>query len=229
MPRATAWPSLFRCPQAGLGTWRHAAVVSSSDVLAVPKSVPLEVAATLTSGASTALRLLSDFGSVSSGDVVVQSGGESAVGEAVVQLASKRGVKTVTFVKVRTEAVLLVGVVSYWESVWSGRSVPADSHRWMMFYREMRGGVFFGEMRGRRHAGARPRLPTPACGAWRHALPPRAPTRHAHCACELQLTRECRSRNCLLWSPHDVFPFSFPSRLPFLPRSTGKCRVHHDG
>ncbi|GAB0491272.1 hypothetical protein MMPV_002524 [Pyropia vietnamensis] len=89
--------------KAGLGTWRHAAVLSSSDVLAVPKSVPLAVAATLTSGASTALRLLSDFGSLSSGDVVVQSGGESAVGEAVAQLAAKRGVKTVTFVKENAE------------------------------------------------------------------------------------------------------------------------------
>lgn len=127
LPRATARPSFVRCPQAGLGTWRHAAVVSSSDVLAVPKSVPLEVAATLTSGASTALRLLSDFSPLSSGDVVVQSGGESAVGEAVVQLAAKRGVKTVTFVKVRMEAVLFVGVVSYGEAVWSGRSVPGDA------------------------------------------------------------------------------------------------------
>lgn len=219
LPRATARPSFFRCPQAGLGTWRHAAVVSSSDVLAVPKSVPLEVAATLTSGASTALRLLSDFSSLSSGDVVVQSGGESAVGEAVVQLAAKRGVKTVTFVKVRMEAVLLVGVVFYGEPVWSGRSVPADTHRWMMFFREMR---------GRRLAGSRPRFPTPTRGAWRHVLPPRAPTRHPHCTCELQLMRECRSRICLLWSPHDVFCF-FPPRLPFSPRLTGKCRVHHDG
>lgn len=87
--------------KAGLGTWRHAAVVGSADVLAVPKSVPLEAAATLTSGAATALRLLSDFGALAAGDTVVQSGGESAVGEAVVQLAAARGVKTVTFVKVR--------------------------------------------------------------------------------------------------------------------------------
>lgn len=115
-------PSSYRCPQAGLGTWRHAAVLSSSDVLAVPKSVPLAVAATLTSGASTALRLLSDFSTLSSGDVVVQSGGESAVGEAVVQLAAKRGVKTVTFVKVRMEAVLLVAMVSHMETLLSGRS-----------------------------------------------------------------------------------------------------------
>ncbi|OSX81343.1 hypothetical protein BU14_0022s0063 [Porphyra umbilicalis] len=85
--------------KAGLGTWRHAAVVSSADVLAVPKSVPLEAAATLTSGAATALRLLSDFGALAAGDTVVQSGGESAVGSAVVQLAAARGMKTVTFVK----------------------------------------------------------------------------------------------------------------------------------
>lgn len=174
------------------------AVVSPSDVLAVPKSVPLEVAATLTSGASTALRLLSDFSSLSSGDVVVQSGGESAVGEAVVQLAAKRGVKTVTFVKVRMGAVLLVGVVSLVEAVWSGRSVRADTCRWMMFH---------SEMRGWRLAGACPRFAIPSCGAWRHSFPPRASTRHPHCTWELQLTRECRIRIRLLWFPCDVFFF----------------------
>lgn len=170
LSRATAYPSFCCRPQAGLGTWRHAAVLSSSHVLAVPKSVPLAVAATLTSGASTALRLLSDFSSLSSGDVVVQSGGESAVGEAVVQLAAKRGVKTITFVKVRTGAVLLVGVVSHMETLRSRRSIRADTCGWMIFLREMR---------GRRLFGARPRYAT-RTGAWRRTFPPSASTRDLH-------------------------------------------------
>lgn len=80
-----------------MGTWREAALVSEAQVLSVPSTIRVELAATL-SGAFTALRLLSDFGALSAGDVVVQNDAASPVGTAVVQLARARGLRTVSLV-----------------------------------------------------------------------------------------------------------------------------------
>lgn len=212
--RVIACPSCCHCPQAGLGTWRHAAVLSSSDVLAVPKSVPLAVAATLTSGASTALRLLSDFSSLASGDVVVQGGGESAVGEAVVQLAAKRGVKTVTFVKVRgTGAVLLVGVAFHLETLWGVLCIGADSSDWMIYRRGLQG------ERVLWHGHSMPRL----CGARRRAFPPSA---SLATPCTLSIADAWLLSYVVGLVPSRLF--RSPSLFLFLPDSTGKCGVHHD-
>lgn len=196
LPHANVCPSFYCRLQAGLGTWRHSAVLSSSDVLAVPKSVPLAVAATLTSGASTALRLLNDFCSLSSGDVVVQSGGESAVGEAVVQLAAKRGVKTVTFVKVRTGALCAAGgggIFFAWNCSAAGR------------LSERRGGCCCAELRGGRLFEARPLSCHTYYVVETRCLP-------SSCTCDLDhicaaLTRDCRSHIFLVWSPYVVSCF----------------------
>lgn len=76
--------------------------MSESQVLPVPNTMRIELAATLSASPFTALRLLSDFGSLSSGDVVVQNDASSAVGTAVVQIANALGLKTISLVDERS-------------------------------------------------------------------------------------------------------------------------------
>lgn len=82
----------------GLGTWREACEVEADRVMRVPSSVRTELAATLPGSPCTAMRLLSDFGSLREGDVVVHSAGGSAVGTALVQMGSARGLRMVSIV-----------------------------------------------------------------------------------------------------------------------------------
>lgn len=64
----------------------------------MPKTVPLELAATLSASPFTAFRLLSDFGSLTPGDVVVHNNASSPVGTALVQIAKSMGIKTISLV-----------------------------------------------------------------------------------------------------------------------------------
>lgn len=82
----------------GLGTWRETGEVGAEQVMRVPSSVRTELAATLPGSPCTAMRLLSDFGSLREGDVVVHSAGGSAVGTALVQMGSARGLRMVSIV-----------------------------------------------------------------------------------------------------------------------------------
>lgn len=82
-----------------VGTWCETALLNESQVVQVPKTVRMELAATLSASPFTALRLLSDFGSLKPGDVVVQSAGASAVGTALVQIANEMGLRTVSLVR----------------------------------------------------------------------------------------------------------------------------------
>lgn len=68
----------------------------------MPNTMRLELAATLSTSAFTALRLLSDFGSLSAGELIVQNDGSSAIGTAIVQIASAMGLKTVSLVSEST-------------------------------------------------------------------------------------------------------------------------------
>eukprot|EP00177_Eucheuma_denticulatum_P007305 GFKZ01013299.1.p1 GENE.GFKZ01013299.1~~GFKZ01013299.1.p1 ORF type:complete len:390 (-),score=44.61 GFKZ01013299.1:305-1372(-) len=81
-----------------LGTWCESAVVNESQVMRIPNTLRLELAATLSASPFTALRLLSDFGALSPGDVVVVNKASSAVGTAVVQIASALSLRTVCLV-----------------------------------------------------------------------------------------------------------------------------------
>jgi trans-2-enoyl-CoA reductase len=64
----------------------------------------LQAAATL-ADKTAAYCLLHDFTSLSPGDVIIQDGAEGAVGTAVVQLASKMGIKTISVVSDRCAAL----------------------------------------------------------------------------------------------------------------------------
>ncbi|KAJ2000026.1 mitochondrial 2-enoyl thioester reductase [Coemansia thaxteri] len=92
--------------QAGeFGTWCTHAVVGRAQVIRIAdqwrEGVDAAVVAALKVNASTAYRLLRDFGDLQAGDWVIQNGANSGVGRAVIQLARARGVHTVNVVRDR--------------------------------------------------------------------------------------------------------------------------------
>ncbi|XP_028327234.1 enoyl-[acyl-carrier-protein] reductase, mitochondrial [Gouania willdenowi] len=88
---------------AGLGTWRTEAVLSEDDVISLPTDIPLLSAATLGVNPCTAFRMLTDFEDLKPGDSVIQNAANSGVGQAVIQIAASRGLKTINIVRDRTE------------------------------------------------------------------------------------------------------------------------------
>lgn len=89
--------------KSGLGTWRTHAVLSSSELMKIPSDIPVEYAATL-SCPLTALRVLSDFVSLQSGDVVIQNGANGTVGTSLIQIAKTKGLKTINIIRDRPNA-----------------------------------------------------------------------------------------------------------------------------
>ncbi|KAI5069120.1 hypothetical protein GOP47_0015421 [Adiantum capillus-veneris] len=87
--------------KAGLGTWRTYVVKEETDWCKVRKDVPIEYAATAFINPCTALRMLEDFVPLSEGDVVVQNGATSIVGQCVIQLAHLRGLETTNIIRDR--------------------------------------------------------------------------------------------------------------------------------
>lgn len=92
---------VMKAPQ--LGTWRSAANVREGQVLKVPRLKGLsEVnAATMMINPATAYCLLSHFVSLERGQWVIQNGANSAVGQAIIQLARNAGLKTINFIRNR--------------------------------------------------------------------------------------------------------------------------------
>jgi len=87
----------------GFGTWATERLCKADDLLILPHNIPDEYAATLSINPCTAYRLLADFEDLKAGDVVLQNGANSMVGQSVVQIAKKRGIKTVNVVRPRDE------------------------------------------------------------------------------------------------------------------------------
>ena len=85
----------------GWGTWRTLGVCKASDMVKVPNDIPLASVATMSVTSCTAYRMLKDFEQLSPGDVVIQNGGNSGVGKALIQIASYQGLKTVNIVRDR--------------------------------------------------------------------------------------------------------------------------------
>ncbi|KAG1744658.1 uncharacterized protein EDB91DRAFT_1123754 [Suillus paluster] len=86
------------------GTWSSAKNVSPSDVIKVPKQGLSEAqAATITVNPSTAYNMLHDFAQLVEGDWIVQNGANSAVGQAVIQIAAAKGYKTINFIRDRED------------------------------------------------------------------------------------------------------------------------------
>ncbi|KIM90612.1 hypothetical protein PILCRDRAFT_812366 [Piloderma croceum F 1598] len=83
------------------GTWRSGANVNVEDVIKVPKGASEVGAATITVNPATAYNMLSEFVDLKEGDWVIQNGANSAVGQAVIQIAASRGLKTINFIRNR--------------------------------------------------------------------------------------------------------------------------------
>ncbi|KAF8582029.1 trans-2-enoyl-CoA reductase [Ramaria rubella] len=91
------------------GTWQSKQNVPGDDVLRVPreKGTLTEVhGSTLTVNPPTAYGMLTGFVKLEPGDYVIQNGANSAVGQAVIQIASYLGFKSINFVRSRPEAAL---------------------------------------------------------------------------------------------------------------------------
>lgn len=86
---------------AGLGTWRTAAVLAEDEVISLPNDIPLMAAATLGVNPCTAYRMLSDFEDIRPGDTVIQNAANSGVGQAVIQIAAARGINTINVIRDR--------------------------------------------------------------------------------------------------------------------------------
>ncbi|XP_076445413.1 enoyl-[acyl-carrier-protein] reductase, mitochondrial-like [Babylonia areolata] len=87
----------------GWGTWRSHAVSREGDVSRVPNDIPVLGAATLVVNPCTAYRMLKDYVQLKAGDVVMQNSANSAVGQAVIQLARQWNVTTVNVVRNRPD------------------------------------------------------------------------------------------------------------------------------
>ncbi|CAL7948641.1 unnamed protein product [Xylocopa violacea] len=84
-----------------LGTWRTHANYSSEELLKIPKDVGTIEASMLNVNPCTAYRMLKDFVALQPGDTVIQNGGNSAVGQMVIQLCKIWNYKSVSVVRDR--------------------------------------------------------------------------------------------------------------------------------
>jgi len=89
------------------GTWRTHLVCHHADWIRIRNDIPALGAATMLINPCTAYRMLKDFVSLEAGDWIIQNGANSAVGQAVIQLARLQGVKTVNVVRDREDIAAL--------------------------------------------------------------------------------------------------------------------------
>eukprot|EP01099_Mayorella_cantabrigiensis_P001335 TRINITY_DN1581_c0_g1_i1.p1 TRINITY_DN1581_c0_g1~~TRINITY_DN1581_c0_g1_i1.p1 ORF type:complete len:379 (+),score=105.62 TRINITY_DN1581_c0_g1_i1:86-1222(+) len=82
-----------------LGTWRTHLVCDAKQLRKIPASLPVQAAATMSINPPTAFCLLDEFVKLEAGDVVLQSAGNSTVGQLVAQIAQSRGIKVVSVVR----------------------------------------------------------------------------------------------------------------------------------
>ncbi|KAI0819672.1 NAD-P-binding protein [Trametes gibbosa] len=89
---------------AQVGTWSSSRILCAKDVIKLPSNGLSEVnAATISVNPATAYNMLHDFVNLTEGDWVLQNGANSAVGQAVIQIAVRKGIKTINFVRNRPD------------------------------------------------------------------------------------------------------------------------------
>eukprot|EP00002_Diphylleia_rotans_P025670 TRINITY_DN5082_c0_g1_i1.p1 TRINITY_DN5082_c0_g1~~TRINITY_DN5082_c0_g1_i1.p1 ORF type:complete len:365 (-),score=80.56 TRINITY_DN5082_c0_g1_i1:142-1236(-) len=93
------WVIPHRPASGSFGTWRTHAVAHQDELVAIPNDIPVSAAATIGVNPCTAYRMLHDFAIMSEGDVVVQNGANSAVGQCVIQVAKARGLRTINIIR----------------------------------------------------------------------------------------------------------------------------------
>ncbi|ESO06833.1 hypothetical protein HELRODRAFT_170854 [Helobdella robusta] len=92
----------------GWGTWRTHANSRADQFIKISKDLPVVSAATLSVNPCTAYRMLKDFVKLEKGDVIIQNGANSAVGQAVIQIAAELQVRTINIVRNRPDLSKLV-------------------------------------------------------------------------------------------------------------------------
>ncbi|XP_067675917.1 enoyl-[acyl-carrier-protein] reductase, mitochondrial-like [Haliotis asinina] len=92
----------------GWGTWRSYAVAPRSTVFKVANDIPVDSAATLLVNPPTAYRMLKDYVDLNPGDIVIQNGANSAVGQCVIQLAKHWNFTTINMVRDRPDIDQLI-------------------------------------------------------------------------------------------------------------------------
>jgi len=89
--------------KSGFGTWRNYAVTTEDQLLAINtrniEDVPQLSAIAV--NPVTAYHLLTDFVPLKAGDVIIQNAANGAVGQAVIQIAKHRGIKTINIIRDR--------------------------------------------------------------------------------------------------------------------------------
>jgi len=82
-----------------LGSWCEAYVAPASELVPIPPGIPVAQAAMATSILPTAWRMLRDFVTLQPGGWLIQNAANSAVGRFVIQIAVRRGWRTVNVVR----------------------------------------------------------------------------------------------------------------------------------
>lgn len=86
-----------------LGTWRSRGVFKGAEMFKIPEDLGLLEASMLTVNPCTAYRMLKDFVPLEPGSTVIQNGGNSAVGQLVIQLCKTWNINTVNIVRDRPD------------------------------------------------------------------------------------------------------------------------------
>ncbi|KAJ3008697.1 hypothetical protein HKX48_008391 [Thoreauomyces humboldtii] len=90
--------------RSGSGTWRIHADHLTEDLMKIPNDLASVVsAATITVNPATAYRMIKDFADLKPGDVILQNGANSGVGQSVIQLAKAWNLRTVNIVRDRPD------------------------------------------------------------------------------------------------------------------------------
>lgn len=84
---------------AGFSTWQEEVTGPAASFIPLPEGADIQQLSMLMINPITALRLLDGFAALQEGDWVVQNAANSAVGGYLIQLAKKRGIKTINIVR----------------------------------------------------------------------------------------------------------------------------------
>lgn len=107
------------------GTWQTEFKADAQQLMKVPNDIPAAYAATIAVNPCTAYRMLRDFADLKPGDVIMQNGANSMVGQAVIQMAREMGVKTINIV--REQRPNIQGVIRTLQGM-GGDVVVTDSY-----------------------------------------------------------------------------------------------------
>ncbi len=108
------------------GTWQDYLSLQASELIKIPKNLPIDQAAMALINPPTAWLLLTQFLELQKGDWLIQNAAHSSVGQLVIQLAKEKGVHTLNVVRDLAQAphllalggdVVLAEGSSYWKEI----------------------------------------------------------------------------------------------------------------